>query len=113
MPIALSCRCSAEFKVPDTFAGKTSMCPECGSFLDVPEPGKKSFTREERYVVLDEESDEASPRERKKQVRKAIEDEIQPVRRTAGYGLGVAFVALAMLALPLFYIGLVLLVAYG
>jgi Zn-dependent protease with chaperone function len=107
MPIPITCgQCKTAFSVVDTLAGKSTMCAECGAFVDVPEPGKRVVVE----VVEEEAPDELSPKELKQLIRDAVEDEIEPVQRTAGYGFGVACVAVAMLMLPLFYLFLILLV---
>ena len=50
MPIPLTCRCKTAIEVPDRMAGNTTMCPECGAFLDVPEPGKRVSAAVERDI---------------------------------------------------------------
>jgi Zn-dependent protease with chaperone function len=123
MAIQLQCRCKNSFEVPDKMAGNTTMCPGCGTFLDVPEPGKQPPPREERKsrsapskegrrVERDEgEPEELSRKELIDLVRDALEGDIKPVRRTAGYHFGVACVAMAMLCLPGLYVGLIIGVA--
>jgi Zn-dependent protease with chaperone function len=103
MAIPITCgRCKTAFSVADKLAGESAMCAECGTFVDVPEPGKR--------VVVEEAPEELSPTELKRLIRDAVEDVIVPVQRTAGYKFGVACVAFAMLMLPLFYLLLILLV---
>ena len=111
MAISLTCQCKSALEVPDTFAGKTTMCPGCGTFLDVPDPRQKPPARAEREAEEDEKSETLSPRELKRLVRDAFEGDIRPVRRTAGYLLGLACGAAAMLVLPVLYLGLIVLVA--
>ncbi|MGF1579103.1 MAG: DUF4190 domain-containing protein [Gemmataceae bacterium] len=36
MTIALTCKCSAQLEVDDAFAGKTILCPDCNSPLEIP-----------------------------------------------------------------------------
>lgn len=123
MPISLTCRCKNAFEVPDKLAGNTTMCPGCGTFLDVPKPGerpppkeesrsRRSSTKENRRVERDEDEPEGrSKGELIDLIRDALEGDIEPVRRTGGYHFGVACVAIAMLFLPAFYVGLIIGVA--
>jgi Zn-dependent protease with chaperone function len=112
MPITLKCRCKNTFDVPDALAGKSSMCSECGAFLDVPKPGQKPEP-DEREEEREAEREKRSPKELKRLVRDAFEGDIDPVRRTVGYRLALGIVAVAMLGLPGFYIGLVAAIALG
>jgi hypothetical protein len=123
MPISVTCRCKNAFEVPDKLAGNTTMCPGCGTFLDVPTPGKEprpiderrpksGSSKENRRLEKDaEEPEEMSRGELIDLVRDALEGDIKPVRRTAGYHFGVACVAIAMVFLPLLYVGLTIGVA--
>src|SRR5262245_19326729 len=131
MPISLTCRCKSAFEVPDKLAGNTTMCPGCGAFLDVPEPGKQAPviedwrskqspkseerrsrqapTRDDHRAERDkEEPEELSRRDVIELVRDALDGDIKPVRRTGGYHFGVACVAIAMLFLPALYVGIII-----
>jgi Zn-dependent protease with chaperone function len=110
MAILLNCRCRNAFEVPNSFAGNSAMCPECGTFLDIPEDDERvEFVegKELAEVVLREERE---PRDLKHKVRDAFESDIRPVKRTSGYRFAVTCVAIAMLALPAMYVGLILLI---
>jgi Zn-dependent protease with chaperone function len=112
MPISLTCRCKNVLSVPERLIGKSTLCPGCGEFLDVIDPDDPAV-RAAREAEQKRKAEEPTPKELKALVRDAIDGDIKPVRRTAGYRVGVAVVAAAMLALPALYVGLILLVGVG
>ena len=112
MPVSLTCRCKKVLTVPDKLIGKSTMCPGCGEFLDVRDPNDPAV-RAEREAEERRKAAEPTTKELKALVRDAIDGDIEPVRRTAGYRIGVAFVAAAVLALSAMYVGLILLVVAG
>ena len=140
MTIAVTCgSCKTNLRVKDEHAGKRGKCPRCQSVLVIPRPLDElevieneptSFKRpssqaiEEISPLLDEleviENEPTSvrppPKERsrlaKRDVLDAFEDDIEPVKRTASYAVGVLFVSVAMLMLPALYILLVFGVAF-
>jgi len=107
MPISVRCRCSTDFDVPDRFAGKTAMCPQCGAFHEIPEDGKLFEVVKDRQGREPAAEDEPSSKAVERLVREAIRKDIKPVRRTAGYRFGVTVVAVGMLFLPALYLGLI------
>ena len=111
MAITLKCRCSNAFSVPNSFAGNSAMCPECGKFIDIPEEGEVPEFVDEQEAEEEEIEQERERRSLKRQVREAVESDIEPVKRTSGYRFAVGCVAVAMIALPGMYVGLILLIA--
>jgi Zn-dependent protease with chaperone function len=111
MPITLKCRCATRFDVPDSFAGKSSMCPGCGTFLDISDYGKQIDPPDEPKANREVAADEYPPRELKRMIRDALDGEIRPVRRTVGYRFAVLCTAAAMVALPVLYVGLIVVIA--
>lgn len=140
MTIAVTCgSCKTNLRVKDEHAGKRGKCPRCQSVLVIPRPldelevieneptplkRPSSQAVEEIAPLLDELEviDNAPPpvrrlpRERpplvKRDIVDAFEDDIEPVRRTAAYAVGILFVSVAMLMLPALYILLVFGVAF-
>ena len=112
MAISVRCGCKAAFEVPPSFAGKSAMCPGCGTFHDIPEDGRSVDVIAERQAERRAAADDLlSPRELKGLIRDGFDGTIRPVRRTAGYRFAVILVAAAMLVLPALYVGLIALVA--
>jgi Zn-dependent protease with chaperone function len=129
MSIAVTCgSCNASFRVKDEYAGKRGKCPRCQVVVEVPqllaiieEAGELLDIIEETPELLDIVENEPTPlrcppREGppllKRDIRNAFHGDIEPVRRTASYGVGIVFVAIAMLVLPALYLLLVSGIAY-
>lgn len=101
MSIAVTCSsCKTTFQVKDEHEGKRGKCPHCQAVVKIPQ-------------LLDIVADEPPPLRRppreaprlvERDIVDAFEDDIEPVKRTAAYGVGILFVAIAMLVLPALYI---------
>lgn len=101
MTIAVTCgSCKTTFRVKDEAEGKRGKCPRCQAIVEIPQ----------LLDIIDDAPPPAKrpPREKSRLVERdildAFEDEIEPVRRTATYGVGILFVSIAMLVLPALYI---------
>lgn len=135
MTIAVTCgSCKKHFRVKDEHAGKRCKCPRCQAVVGIPltldeleviEKERPPLRHPPRLVVVEiplpldelevvekERSPLRRPAERrtplvKRDILKAFEDDIEPVKRTAAYGVGVVVLSVAMLVLPTIYILLV------
>jgi Zn-dependent protease with chaperone function len=90
--------------VKDEHEGKRGKCPRCQAAVEIPQlldiienarPSARRPTRERPKLV-------------KRDILEAFQGEIEPVKRTATYGVGIFFVSIAMLVLPTLYIVLLL-----
>src|SRR5690349_20424326 len=55
MPISFSCKfCGKRLKAPDSAAGKTSKCPQCGKPVTCPEPVYDAEPVHEQPEILDD-----------------------------------------------------------
>lgn len=117
MTIAVTCAsCKTQFRVKDEHEGKRGKCPRCQAIVAVPQ--LLEVIAEEQLEGIEEQSlpSPRPPREKSqlhtRDILAAFQDDIQPVRRTAAYGMGILFLAVAMLALPILYLLLVFGLAY-
>lgn len=104
MPIPVTCpTCHRTFRVPDRFAGRRGLCPDCQSIVAVPD---------EELVQLDAFSDEPDPlprrRRRERPRRPDPRDHLPAWRRVAtGYLVQQAAAALLWIGLALLVLGMV------
>jgi Zn-dependent protease with chaperone function len=107
MPIQVEClSCHASFRVADQYAGKRGKCPHCKEAVSVP-------AGDDAIDIVDDAPAPAKPGRSPKQILKALEGEIEPVRPTPLYRFWIVVVAGIMLALPMIYVALIALVGYG
>src|SRR5262245_36546766 len=102
MPIRVTCHsCGAAFRVPERRAGRRVRCPRCRNFVDVSGP-----TPEAPAAIHAAAPKPAGPLN-PKDILEAFQGEIEPVRRTLLYRLGVLVLAGVLLLLPLAYLALI------
>jgi Zn-dependent protease with chaperone function len=128
MTIAVTCgSCKAVFRVKDEYAGKRGKCPRCQSVVEVVACISEPRTQQNGV------SANALPGQAKGQVSvesapsppvvpsanlvmqeilQAFHGDIEPIRRTTGYRIGILVLTLCMVALPAFYLALVAGIAY-
>lgn len=102
MPIAVQCpSCDARFRVPETVVGRKAPCGKCGV----------TFT----IASSPDAADRRPPAERltPEKLAEAFQGPIQPVRAAASYRLSLLFSTIVMVLLPMAYLALIALVAYG
>lgn len=109
MSIDVTCgSCKTKFRVKDEHEGKRGKCPRCQANVEIPQlldiianelPPSRRPPRE-------------TPRLTRRDILVAFQGDIEPVKRTASYGVGILFVAIAMLILPALYILLLIGIAY-
>src|SRR5437868_1769173 len=99
MAIAVICRsCKASFAAKDQHAGKRVKCPRCSAVAQLP-PALPPANPPEVQEVPDE-----APVLTKRDILRALRDDIEPVRTTAGYRFGMLVVSGALLLLPVLYV---------
>lgn len=111
MSIAVACgQCKKSFPVKDEFAGKRGKCPHCGGVIQVPAASAPTDDASTRPGSPAE--DEAALAQREQEILGAFRGDIEPVRVSLTYRLGILLVAAAMLALLGVYVALIGLVGY-
>jgi Zn-dependent protease with chaperone function len=114
MTISVTCgSCKTAFRVKDEHAGKRGKCPRCQAAVEVPSPyateekvappppapPRKAAARASQHLVLQE-------------ILQAFQGDIQPVRRTATYRVGILVVTVTLMVLPVLYLALVAAIAW-
>lgn len=117
MTIAVTCgSCRAQFRVKDEHEGKRGKCPRCQAIVAIPQ--LLDVIEDELLEVVEEEPSPSTrplrekPKLHTRDILAAFQDDIEPVSRTAAYGVGILFLAIAMLVLPILYMLLVFGLAY-
>jgi Zn-dependent protease with chaperone function len=101
MTIAVTCcSCRTTFRVKDEHAGKRGKCPRCQTAINVP----ATTEPEPQPAILKSLSI--------RDILNAFHGVIDPVPRTGAYRVGIVIVTLAMLLLPVIYLGLMAGVVY-
>jgi predicted Zn finger-like uncharacterized protein len=109
MTITVTCdSCKTKFRVKDEHEGKRGKCPRCQAVVEI----LHLVEIIENELPPSRRPPREKPRLVKRDIWDAFQGDIQPVRRTATYGVGILFVAVAMLVLPTLYILLVFGIAY-
>jgi Zn-dependent protease with chaperone function len=104
MTIAVTCRsCKTTVQVKDEHAGKRGKCPRCQAVVEVPRPP----TPDEKSVPPSRHPTTRAAHLIMQEILDAFRGDIQPVKKTAAYGLGILVLAVAMLVLPTLYLLLV------
>ncbi|NQT17769.1 MAG: M48 family metalloprotease [Planctomycetes bacterium] len=112
MSIAVACgQCKKSFPVKDEFAGKRGKCPHCGGVIQVPKASPPADDAATRPTAAPAE-DEAALAQREQEILGAFGGDIEPVRVSLTYRLGILLVAAAMVTLLGLYVGLIGLVGY-
>ena len=101
--------CKTTFRVKEEHAGKRGTCPRWRAAVEVPSqsieaeaestPTRLPLSKPTQQLVMQE-------------ILAAFEGEIQPVKRTIGYTVGLLILALAMLILPALYLGMIAVIAH-
>lgn len=112
MSIAVTCgECKKSFPVKDEFAGKRGKCPHCGGVIQVPEAPRPPDVTSQRPATAPAD-DEAALAQREQEILGAFQGDIERVRVSLTYRLGILVVALVMVTLPAIYVALIGLVCY-
>ncbi len=99
--------CGRKFQVPSEWSGKSAKC-KCGEKLRIPaQETAVSVKAEVEPLVV------AAKRPLREELMAQLPEKIAPVRTPIGYLLALAIVAAIMVLLPILYIGLIALTAYG
>jgi Zn-dependent protease with chaperone function len=110
MAISVTCgSCKTAFRVKDEHAGKRGKCPRCQAALEVPSPSPPD---EKKVAPMRRPAAGASPQLVMRGILQAFQGDIQPVRRTVAYRMGIVILTGAMLLLPALYLGILTAVAY-
>jgi Zn-dependent protease with chaperone function len=128
MTIAIRCqRCESTFKVQEKFAGKRAKCAKCGETLVIPSgsvPASSVSSGRGEPIARGAASDDGSaspsrPNNRpsalalQDEILQAFQGEIPRVRTSPTYKFGILTVCVVMILLPMIYLGLIGLVAFG
>lgn len=119
MALLVTCNhCSVALKVSEKLAGKRGKCPKCGQTLQIPlapEAPSQPPTPSHRVAPpqLATPSESPATGSLQQQVLGAFEGNVLPVRRPLSYRISIGLAALVTVILPLVYMGLIGLVAFG
>jgi Zn-dependent protease with chaperone function len=110
MAISVMCGCcKTAFRVKDEHAGKRGRCPRCRAAVEIPLP----LAQEEKKGAATWRPTAGAQAQRVMQeILQAFGGDIQPVRRTATYHVGIVILTVAMLVLPVLYLALVAAIAF-
>lgn len=131
MTIAVQCKkCNGSFKVKEEFAGRRGRCPKCQGPLVVPLPpaphdaavanlvqplhgNMKKLVSASSPPAAKNSGNSQGPSPILKDLLDGFHGNIEPVRTTWGYRLGLLLVGMVMLLLPIAYLGFIGLVVYA
>ncbi len=124
MTIAVTCsHCNATLRVKDELAGRRGKCPKCRETVEVPAaPPSDPDGELLGMLVAAADADATAPAARQNSrplapsqadILAGFQGQIAPVAVSGSYKWALAMVSLAMIVLPLVYIGLIVLVAWA
>lgn len=120
--LSVACpHCTKAFRVPPDWAGRSAKCKNCQSKFQIPSDSAadipavtESKTQSLPAVKPVQTSIENTDRKwTRAELLAALPESVEPVRVSFGYLMALAFVAAVLVLLPVLYLGLTLLVAYG
>ena len=126
MSISVTCsHCDGSFRAPDVLAGRRGKCPKCGQAISVPASATATAAPDEPILMAEAvPSRDARPPSpiielspataaRHREILSAFRGPIEPVQTSVAYHFGAVLVALVMVLLPLVYVALIVLAAWG
>ena len=117
--IAVVCEhCKGQFQVKDALAGRRGKCPKCQQVIEVPKANTSTVTQmppktAAKTTTSHDQAAAPDPRAMANEVLAAIDRQIEPVAVPFSYQLGVFLAAIVMVILPLVYVGIVTIFAWG